>query len=192
MTSHYSPKGKQMKLTHIPVVVITLSLLFSNIVSANGDKQTIKQWNVGFGSYAITVDHEEKGDDDFSGLTTSTTFAFSDNMSIRGQYYALELDNSSDVDVSGFDVSIFYGSGLVSEGFKAYIGIGLYSETHDSKNIDDDFGGVSLNGGIGYNWKSVYLDLSLGIRSTGDYEDLYDDGTGITAVSCSLVFGFRY
>lgn len=87
----------------------------------------------------------------------------------------------------------FYVTGLLSEGFKAYIGSGFYSETLEIGSFDEDFSGAQINGGIGYNWEQVSLELSIGIRSTGDYEGFVDDsGTDVTAVSSALTVSYRF
>ncbi len=181
-----------MKLTIITSAILTSSLIFSNIVLANDDIQVEKQWSVGVGSYALVLEHDELGDDDFSGGALSVTYVFSNKLSINGQIYALEHDDVSAVEVSGFDMSVLYGTGLASEGFKAYIGVGLYNETFEFESFEEDFSGVQISGGFGYNWDSVSLDLSLGIRSVGDYEDLADDGEDIIVVSSSLVLAYRF
>jgi hypothetical protein len=176
----------------ITAVILTSSLIFSNTTYADENAQPIKHWSIGGGTYALIIDHEELGDDDFTGFTLSSTYAVSDSFSINGQYYSLEHNDFSYLDVSGVDISAYYGTGLSSKGFKAYVGAGVYSETLDLEGMEEDFSGVQLRGGFGYNWEAISLDLSVGIRSTGDYEDLADDGADMSAVSSALVLAFRF
>ena len=182
-----------MKLTKITLAVFASSLTISNITLANDDPQTKKQWTAGFGLYALSLDNEIKSNVNFAGLNASNTFSFNDTLSIRGQYYALNHDKPSNTNVNGFEVSVLYGTGLTSEGFKAYIGAGVYSETHVIENINKNYACVQLSGGggIGFNWNSISLDLSLGIRTTGDYEDVSNE-TNIKAASTALILGYRY
>jgi len=181
-----------MKNTLLTSAILTSSLIFSNTTYADENAQPIKHWSIGGGTYALIIDHEELGDDDFAGFTLSSTYAVSDSFSINGQYYSLEHNDFSYLDVSGVDISAYYGTGLSSKGFKAYVGAGVYSETLDLEGMEEDFSGVQLRGGFGYNWEAISLDLSVGIRSTGDYEDLADDGADMSAVSSALVLAFRF
>jgi len=181
-----------MKNTLITSAILSTSLIFSTATLAEENSQPMKQWSIGGGTYALIIDHDELGEDDFSGFTLSSTYAVSDSFSINGQYYSLEHNDVSDLDVSGVDISAYYGTGLASKGFKAYIGAGLYSETLDFEGMEEDFSGAQLRGGFGYNWEAISLDLSVGIRSTGDYEDFADDGADMSAISSSLVLAFRF
>ena len=184
-----------MKHNLIAITVVTSALIFSNASLADETTQQVqpsKQWNIGVGTYALIIDEDNSDDITFEGFALSATYAFNDNVSIKGQYYALEEEDFSEIELSGVDMAVHYGTGLASDGFKAYIGLGLYSETLEVGSLEEDFSGAQIAGGLGYNWESVSLDLSLGIRSTGDYEDLADDSSDVTAVSSSLVFAIRF
>lgn len=181
-----------MKYSLISSAVLAASLFSSNVVLAD-NQQYNKHWQVGAGTYAVVIEADDYPDDDFTGFNLSSTYAFTDNVAVRGQYYSTEHDDESDLELAGFDVVAFYGTGLLSEGFKAYIGGGFYSETLEVGSFDEDFSGAQINGGIGYNWEQVSLELSIGIRSTGDYEDFVDDsGTDVTAVSSALTVSYRF
>lgn len=181
-----------MKHSLISTALLAASYLTSNSALAEG-KQDNKHWQVGVGTYAVLIEADDYGDDDFTGFNLSTTYAINDNFAIRAQYYSTEHDDVSDLDLSGFDFVAYYGTGLMSQGFKAYIGGGFYSESMERDSFDEDFSGAQLNGGIGYNWDQVSLELSAGIRSTGDYEDLIDDsGTDVVAVSSALTLSYRF
>ncbi len=181
-----------MKNNIIASVILTTSLIFSNITCADEATSSVKHWTIGGGTYALVIDHADLGDDDFAGFNLSSTYAFNDNFSINGQYYSLEHNDFSDIEISGVDISGYYGTGLTSKGFKAYVGVGVYSETLDLAGMEEDFSGAQLRGGLGYNWEAISLDLSIGIRSTGDYEDFSGDGADMAAVSSALVLAFRF
>ena len=151
-----------------------------------------KNWSVGISSYALIVSSDNYGDDDFSGVAFSGNHFISDNVGFRFELYVLEHDSFSEIEVTGFDLLAHYGSGLRSVGFKWYIGGGLYSETMEIGSFEEDFSGAQINGGIGYNWDSVGLDLSLGLRTTSDYEDLAENGDDLTATTASLALSYRF
>ncbi|KGJ92193.1 outer membrane beta-barrel protein [Thalassotalea sp. ND16A] len=188
-----------MKKRHITSALLAAMALANTAVAAdtNTTQQTVndvKHWNVGVGTYALVIDDEDEGDDDFTGFGLSATYAFSDKVAIRGEYYSLEHDDESKLEVSGFDLVAYYGTNLMSPGFKAYIGGGVYSESleYSSFDVDEDFSGVQLNGGIGYNWEMVSLDFVLGLRSVGDYEDFAGDSADLSAATSSLIISARF
>lgn len=187
----------KLKLTALALAGFLSVNSFANEVAQNNQEQD-KNWNVGIGTYALTVDADVDGygEDDYSGFTLSTAYAFSDDIGLRVQYYDMEHDDLSSLEVSGFDANVFYGTGLLNEGFKAYIGGGFYTESHEIESFDEDVSGMQISGGLGYNWEKVSLELALNIRSTGDYEDFVEDAGGdtgdVTAVSSSLIFSFRF
>ncbi len=183
-----------MKNLLITSAIFASSLIFSNVTSAEGNSQPMKQWSVGAGTYAVALGWEDSENDSFGGGALSATYAFNDNFAIRGNLYSLEHDDYSDAELTGFELSAFYGTGLATKGFKAYVGGGLYSETLEFNNVDFDesFSGAQISGGFGYNWESVSLDFFIALRSTGDYEDLADDGDEVSAASGSLVLAYRF
>ncbi len=161
----------------------------------------VKQWSIGISSYATSVYLDSYGgySADFSGVALMGTYAFNDNVAVRAGYYWLESDNFSDLDSSGLDLVAYYGTGLATQGFKAYIGGGFFTdswESSDSTGFYDNsasFSGVQINGGIGYNWESVSLEFVIGIRQPDDYKDserFYNDD--ISVVSGALLFSGRF
>jgi len=181
-----------MKITLITSSIIIAALTFSNIAAANDSSKKTKQLSVGIGSYALMIDQDKLGEEDFSGNSLSITYAFSDKMAMNIQPYSLEHDDASDIEISGFDMSVYYGTGLASKGFKAYIGVGLYNETRKFESVEEDFSGVQLSTGFGYSWNKISLGLHIGIRSTDDYEELANNDDKITAISSSLVLEYRF
>jgi hypothetical protein len=183
-------------LTSICFSAISL-LTFS--ISAAESNQEIKLWSVGIGSYSTTVNIDGNyGDEDieFDGLNFSTSYAFSDKMAIRANYFVLEHTDLSELESSGLDVSAHFGTGLATYGFKAYIGGGFFNDTWSSgRSEDETFSGIQLNGGFGYNWDVVSLELMVGIRAASDYADFVEDAGGegeIIAVSSSLLLSARF
>ena len=181
-----------MKNTLITSAILASSLIFSSAKLAEEDSQPMKQWSVGGGSASVALAFEETEDDSFGGGALSATYAFNDNFAIRGNLYSLEHVDYSDVELTGFELSAYYGTGLATKGFKAYVGGGLYSESLEVSDFDEDFSGAHISGGFGYNWESVSLDFSIALRSTGDYEDLVDDREEVAAASGSLVLAYRF
>ncbi|MGJ8692623.1 MAG: hypothetical protein ACSHW0_09085 [Thalassotalea sp.] len=110
---------------------------------------------------------------------------------MKAQYYEVKKDRRSIFEISGVEASIYYGTGLATQSFKAYLGAGIYSEKFKFYHLDDDISGAQITGGLGYNWPKISLELSLNYRSTGDYEDLgnYND---ISATSSSLILSYRF
>lgn len=173
--------------------VLALSVAFPSMAEeAEMVHPSTKNWSVGISSYALIVSSDDYGDDDFTGVAFSANHFMSDNVGFKFELYVLEHDDFSEIEVTGMDVLAYYGSGLLSEGFKWYIGGGLYTETLEVGSFEEDFSGGQLNGGIGYNWDSVGLDLSLGYRTTDDYEDYAEDGDDITATTASIALSYRF
>ena len=64
----------------------------------------------------------------------------------------------------------------------------------EATGFDESFNGLQLSGGLGYNWDAVAIDLVIGIRQVGDYDDLANT-VGLTAdaaVSSNLSVSFRF
>lgn len=194
-----------MKKTYLATLLSLTSLLSFNIFAetqsiANNTNSSpeMKHLNVGIGSYASTINVDGRyGDEDleFSGFSFSGSYNLNDNVAFRASYYSLEWDESSELESSGFDILAYYGTGLATEGFKAYIGGGLFTDTWEGDGEEEDFSGLQLSGGIGYNWEVVALDLIVGIRSADDYADMIEDFGGegdVTAVSASFVVSARF
>lgn len=155
----------------------------------------VKHWSFGAGVQTLTVTNDVK-DFDFSGSTIAVSYAFKNWMLVRASFHSLENDDESSLESESYDVSALFGTGLQRNGFKAYGGIGYYSDTWSFDVYEDeDFSGFTLTGGLGYNWEYVALDFLVGVRSVSDYEDfteeagLYGD---IVAVTTSLTLSGRF
>lgn len=173
------------------IALISITSLLSLTIQA---EEMEKKFNVGIGTYALSISYDNASsgaDDELGGLGLSASYSFTDKFSIRGGYYSLEHDDFSSLDATGMDLTAYFGTGLASQGFKAYIGGGIFSETWDANGFEEDFSGLQLSGGIGYNWNVMALDFLIGIRDASDYEDFvntaFDASTDASAVSGSLM-----
>jgi len=184
-----------MKNTLITSAILASSLIYSNVIFADESKE-IKNWSIGAGAQSLTVTNDYE-DDEFSGAIITASYAFSDSLAIRGSIHSLEHDDVSELTSDSFDIIGYWGTGLQSEGFKAYIGAGLFSDTWelDGYQGDETFSGAVLSGGLGYNWEYVSVDFIVGARAAQDYADLVEEygGSGtIMAVTTSLVLSARF
>lgn len=175
--------------------VALLLLLAVSSLSAQADDLN-KKFNIGLGTYALVITNDSAffDDDRLTGFSLSGLYAVSDMFALRAAYYALEHDDFSSIDDTGFDFVGYIGAGLMSEGFKIYGGGGIYTENWDTPTGDESFNGLQLSGGIGYNWKNVALDFVLSLRQKDDYEDvLVGSGVNIDgAASGSLILSARF
>ena len=174
---------------------ITCLIITQNLIA----EELEKKFTIGAGTYALNISYDNSlvgSDDKLNGFGLSASYAFTDNFAIRSEYYSLEHDDFSSLDATGIDLVAYIGTHLATRGFKAYIGGGIFSETWEIAGFKKDFNGVQLNGGIGYNWDVIALDLVLGIRDPSDYENFILRATGINtnavAVSGSLILSARF
>lgn len=173
------------------LIVVTALLISTSLHAQEGDP---KHWQIGLGIYNSTIAYDFGPDDEFSGNAISATYAQSDNLAFRGTIFSLEHDDFSGLDSSGYDLVIYGGTGLLTQGFKIYGGGGLFKDTVEATGFDESFNGLQLSGGLGYNWDAVAIDLVIGIRQVGDYDDLANT-VGLTAdaaVSSNLSVSFRF
>ena len=176
--------------------LLILSISFNAF--ADFDATAEKPFSLGVGTYrsVIAVDDPFYQDDELSGIAFTFGYAVSNNVAFRGTYFSLEHDDFSDIESTGFDFLAYFGTGLATQGFKAYIGGGLFKDKWEVGTFSQSFDGLQLNGGLGYNWESVSLDLVIGIRDPGDYEDfvngVFATNFTATAISSSLLLSYRF
>lgn len=151
------------------LLILILSLALSSLNAQAGDEQ--KHVQLGISSYALIVAYNNSSDDEFSGTAFSAAYAPTDNVAFRGTFYSIENDDFSELESSGYDLIIYVGTGLASEGFKIYGGGGIFNETWELFGFEEDFSGIQFGGGLGYNWDAVALDLVVAVRDVSDYED---------------------
>lgn len=180
--------------------IFSLLLLLSLSVSANAGSEnaTLKPFSIGVGTYrsVIAYDNAFAEDDELTGISFSFGYAVSDQIAFRGTYFSLEHDDFSDLESTGYDLLAHFGTGLATQGFKAYIGGGFFSDKWELASFSETFSGLQLNGGIGYNWESVSLDFILGIRDASDYEEFINQNTTLNvsaaAITGSLLLSYRF
>ncbi|MCW8935313.1 MAG: hypothetical protein OQK98_11370 [Gammaproteobacteria bacterium] len=147
-----------------------------------------KKINLSFGTYALTVAYTDffLNDETLSGTAFSASYAVSNNIAFRGTIFSLNHDDFSEVDASGTDIMGLFGSGFTTQGFKGYLGAGIYNDSWKGPGGSISFNGIQLNGGIGYNWEVIALDLLIGIREQTDYDNLANTDTAVVSSSLSL------
>ena len=172
-------------------IAITTLLISTSLHAQDG---VPKHWQVGLGIYNFTVSYDNTSDDDFSGGAISASYAATDNFAFRGTIFSLEHDDFSYIDSSGYDLVVYGGTGLLTQGFKIYGGGGLFKDTVDFSGFEESFSGLQLSGGLGYNWDAVAIDFVIGIRDVSDYEEVLNTTGAIvdTAVSSNLSVSFRF
>lgn len=149
------------------------------------------------GTYAIVVDYDDYRipDDDLSGHALSYTHVF-DSVALRVNLYGTDHDEIPGLDVGGSEILLLGGSNLAGHGFKIYGGGGVFGETWESPSEETDISGLELVGGLGYNWKKVAIDFTVGLRGVRDYEDrksaLVGRNVHAGAASSSLTIGIRF
>ena len=172
-------------------LLILLVLLLPLNTYAEGQE---KKFNIGVGSYTLKISYDDQVpfDDDLNGFGISALYAFSDNLAVRGEYYSIDHESFSSIEVTGADLVAYYGTGLATTGPKAYIGGGIFLESWDIAGSTGEFNGLQVNGGAGYNWDVVALDFIVGLRDPGDYEDHKSISGGTRAVSISVLLSARF
>ena len=100
----------------IRVLVVVTTLFIST--SFHALEAAPKHWQVGLGLYRSAVSYNNTSDDEFSGFAISASYAATDNFAFRGAVFSLEHDDFSDIDSSGYDLVVYGGTGLLTQGFK--------------------------------------------------------------------------
>lgn len=140
------------------------------LLQADGDRH----FNLGAGKYRMVLSNNTSFDDEFTGYALSAQYAYTDNVAARISLYDTEEKSYRQFDNDGLEILALFGTGLYTEGFKLYIGAGYFSEDWQLTTLSASHNGLMLSGGIGYNWKIIAVDLILGMRHVGDYQDLAD------------------
>lgn len=119
----------------------------------------------------------------FAGMQFLTSGNLTDNFQLQGSYYRLLYTDNSDVSVIGTSFKANLGQGFLSQGFKSYFTVGIFSESFDNGSQANRFNGLELGAAIGYNLNSVSLDYGFTVRDSSQYQrdTLYGDADVITA-----------
>ncbi len=148
-----------------------LCLLLFLPLTIKADNQS-RNFNFGIGYYSLQLYDEEwsYNSNRLNGVALSGLYAINDAFSVRGNYYDLNSGDFADTDASGYEILAYYGRGMATQGGKWYLGAGAFSEKWQDPLGEHKFNGLQLGGGFGYNWDRIALDLMLGLRDTGDYD----------------------
>ncbi|TCS38780.1 hypothetical protein [Reinekea marinisedimentorum] len=179
-----------MKFLSKPFIASAL-LAASTFVSAESESTT-KMFSIGIASTAQVLGYDDYygTEDEFAGFGFSGTIAPTDNVAFQANFYSLEHDMYDEIELSGVEIIAYFGTGLESEGFKAYIGPGYYSETVETPYTEYEASGLLLGAGIGYNWQYVALDLALAFKNADDYAEEFNVDT--TSINAALKLSGRF
>ncbi len=160
-----------MKFSTFQFIALFTCLLSYNSLAVAEDTNN---FNIGIGTYALTVSYDDyyssRPDDNFDGIALTASYAFANFFSIRGNFYSLDHEYLSNIDIEGTELTLLFGMGLERNGLRAYGGPGIFDEDRKSSNSSENYSGIQLNGGIGYSWQHIALDLFVTIRDPSDYE----------------------
>lgn len=158
--------------------------------------ETKRPFSIGASTYELTIrvkdsDEEELGKTEFSGYALTLQYAFTKNFALKGFLYSMDSDAVDEISASGTDFRLMWGSNFNRTGFKINIGLGMYSETweHDNSDEELDFSGALFALGIGYNFDRLSIDAEISGRETSDYEDeiLSNDIFGENSLSVTTI-----
>jgi hypothetical protein len=174
----------------------TTSFAQETSLSTGPTHEATKNWSVGAGFQTLSVSNDDK-DLDFAGSVFTAQYAFSNNGAVRASIYTLENDDLSELTSDSYDVTFYYGTGLLDEGLKAYIGVGFFADSWELDSFSDEqrFSGLVFSGGLGYSWEYVAVDFIIDARAADEYADFIEEAGGsgtITAITTSLVLSARF
>lgn len=182
-----------MKLKFLFVATMVLAPALAAAQTAEPQKH----FSVGVASYATaiayTTSYGRDESDGFGGPALFATGAINDHFAFRLTYASQEDTDDSRYSINALEGAFLAGTGLATQGFRAYGAIGLFNETHEYQtyrsSAEQDFSGYTLGGGIGYSWRPVTLEFWLNLRDPADYEDNYYTGRTDDLVAMSGGFG---
>ncbi|MBU2887488.1 hypothetical protein KO507_17115 [Gilvimarinus agarilyticus] len=158
----------------------TSIFLAPSLAFAQQNVEPQKHFSVGVASYATAIGYSDNRGDDtdgFGGLSLIATGAINDHVAFRVIYGSQEDTDDSDYSIDVREGAVLLGTGLSTQGFRAYGAIGLFSETHEyhayRSHYEEDFSCSTIGGGLGYNWGFVTLEFWMSVRDAGDYEEKY-------------------
>lgn len=181
-------------------IVVFLLILFLPATGSAFDQ--IKPYTVSLVSYATVISTNLAGtkDDELSGWAVSGTGVFHDTGVVQAAARATLAfqthDDVSSIDATTLELSLIAGQKLNREGFKWYLGGGLFNEKWELAGFSETFSGLQLTAGLGYNWAPVALDFWISMRDASDYEDFVRDVLDVSvdarAASAGLALGLRF
>lgn len=170
-----------------------MAIAFLSVAGISQAEEPMKHVQVGIASYATVLTTNERGADDqeFTGFALQATGAPNDNFGVRGLYGQQDDEDLPGLDVTTLEASVLGGTGLATEGFKAYGSIGFFDEDWEAGAETIGFSGAMLGGGIGYNWEPVSVEFWMNFRDGSDYEDATGFGE-VAAASGGLGIAARF
>jgi len=127
----------------------------------------------------------------WSGAALIGGYDFTDYISLYSHVYVMTEDVDADSTMNGFDAAVRFGSNRL--GFTYYGSLGFYSDTwkHSAVNLTENYRGVSVGAGFGYNWKNLNVNWdTISFRSTYDYQGNSTAGYVVATGSMSLAYRF--
>lgn len=186
---------------NVKPLLLTALCFTPALVSAQQEPEVQKHFAVGVASYATAIGYSDNGRDEtegFSGPALIATGAVNDHVAFRFTYAMQEETDDSDYSIDAFEGAVLLGTGLSTQGFRAYGALGLFNETHEyhyyRSRYEQDYSGYTLGGGLGYNWRYVTLEFWLTLREASDYEDQFYSSTvdDLAAMSGGLGLSARF
>ncbi len=174
------------------ITLLLLLVSFNTFAAPSGS--AVKPFTIGAGTYVsvLAFDDAVTEDAEFSGIALSLGYALTDHIAFRGTYFSTENDDTSVNTSKGIDLLAIFGTGMATDGFKVYGGVGFFRDNQDFSSSSETFDGLQLAGGVGYNWSVVALEFILAIRDSSDYEDRLNNTVDIAAGSGSLLLSYRF
>lgn len=128
-----------------------------------------------FGASSMALVQSIKYDDSdttntFAGIQFLTSGSLTNNFQLQGSWYRLLYTDDSDLSVTGTSFKANMGKGFLSQGFKSYLSLGIFSESFDNGLNTDRFNGLELGAAMGYNLKSVSIDYGFTVRDSSIYQ----------------------
>lgn len=155
-------------------------------------------FRVGVGSFQLDSDPAPAylPDNSDTGFSLFAEMPQSNHTATRFMLYRIDQDDKFS---SGFQTQLMWGIGLSQPGFRAYTGPSWHHEknriTRAGKN-HQVFNGWGWQLGLGYQYKSVTLDLAATVRDPSDYRTEYRRaGLGKKTPSVyttNLLIGYRF
>lgn len=159
--------------------------IFSIPASANfdGPKPSV---SLGVSSMALVQQVKFSNGDKtntFAGLQLTAAGNLTNHFQMQSSLYRLQYTQDSNSKISGGSFKANFGNGFLSQGFKSYVSVGIFSESYDEGTISERVSGFELGAALGYTFNTVSLDYGFTVRDSSDYqrEGLYGNADVIAA-----------
>lgn len=194
-------------------LVLAAALVSVPAIAPAQQPEEKKHFSVGLVSFASSLGYnrnegygEVTETETFSGPGVFFTGAINDNFAMRLTRARQEHETDASYELTATEGSVLLGTGLATEGLRAYGSVGFYNETLEYEGYysgEEDFSGLALGGGIGYNWRPITLEFWLSAREASDYENflersnVYGNTSGdsvsdVVAMTGGLGLSFRF